>query len=144
MHFARFCENDVRIRRLFFEQKKNLADSKLNGLIMKKYWGVAQAFDGTVDESTAAVRIVETPVYNVSGRTMTVKAECEGLTVELLDGLFRPIPGFTAAECNAISGEGEKTVSWKDRPDVSLALGRDVTVRFRLTKGRLESFGFGD
>lgn len=144
VHFARFCENDVRIRRLFFEQKKNLADSKLNGLIMKKYHGVAQEFDGTVDESTRAVRIVETPVFRVSGRTMTVDADCEDLRVELLDGLFRPIPGFTFADCSPIAGAGVKAVSWKDRSDVSRALGRDVTVRFRLTKGSLKSFRFED
>ena len=144
VHFARFCENDVRIRRLFFEQKKNLADSKLNGLIMKKYLGVAQAFDGTVDESTTAVKIFETPVYRVTGRQMTVEADCEALQVELLDGLFRPIPGFTWADCHLVSGAGEKTVTWKECPDLSLALGRDVTVRFRLTKGELKSFAFGD
>ena len=144
VHFARFCENDVRIRRLFFEQKKNLAASKLNGLVMKKYLGVAQKFDGTVDESTTAVRLVETPVYRVSGRTMTVEADCEDLRVELLDGLFRPIPGFTFADCSPIAGAGVKAVTWKDRPDLSLALGRDVTVRFRVTKGSLKSFRFGD
>ena len=75
---------------------------------------------------------------------MTVKVDCEELRAELLDGLFRPIPGFTLAECKPISGTGEKTVSWKDRPDVSLALGRDVTVRFRLARGTLESFVFKD
>ena len=141
VHFARFCENDVRNCRLFPEQNKP-ADSKLNGFIMKKRLGVAKPFDGKVDIETAATRIEETPVYNVTRRHLFVKADCESLKVELLDGLLRPIPGFTAAESVPVSGKGEKEVSWKGNRDLSPVLGRDVTLRFTLTKGRLESFAF--
>lgn len=142
IRFARICEADIRMRRLFFERKKNLADSRVNGVVSKKYLGVAQAFDGRVDEETAAVRMIETPVYNVSGRTMTADIDCKELKAELLDGLFRPIPGFTMEESVPVSGKGRRTISWKGNGDLTLAKGRDVTVRFRLKEGRLASFAF--
>lgn len=142
VHFARICENDVRIRRLFFEQEKNLPDSKINGLIMKKYWGVAQTFDGRLDMETTATRIDETPVYRVTERVLSVVMDCEELKVELLDGLFRPIPGFTFNESVAVSGKGERIITWKDHANLCDVLGRDVTLRFKVTRGRLETMAF--
>jgi len=144
VHFARFCENDVRLRRTFFERKKNLADARLDGLIMKKFQGIAQPFDGMLAVETAATRLVETPCFNVTGHQLAVTCDCAALRAELLDGGFQPIPGFTADACVPVSGKGTFRLAWKDRPDVSQALGRDVTVRFLLEKGKLSSFAFED
>jgi hypothetical protein len=63
--------------------------------------------------------------------------------VEILDGDGRPVPGFTAQECNPIIGNATaRVVSWKGSGDVSRLAGSTVRLRFAMRSTKLYAFQF--
>lgn len=65
------------------------------------------------------------------------------VSVELLDAEGKPLPGFTAAECDAVVGDQiELRVTWKKRGDLSALAGRPIRVRFAMKDADLYSIRF--
>ena len=65
--------------------------------------------------------------------------------VELLTAKGGPIPGYQLADCDPIYGdELSRTVTWKNRADVSSLAGKGIQVRFRLQDADLYSYRFYD
>jgi hypothetical protein len=72
-----------------------------------------------------------------SGCRLFVNADVKGgeLLTEVLDENGRPVPGFTASESVAFSGDSVKApISWKGTDDLSPLSGRNVRFRF-IVKG---------
>jgi len=65
------------------------------------------------------------------------------LRVEILDEAGKPLPGFTAADCDEIVGdELERTVSWQGRTDLRALAGRAVRLRFHMVDADLYALRF--
>ena len=65
------------------------------------------------------------------------------LRVEIQDAKGNPIPGFTLEDCPEIIGDQiERTVSWKQGPDLSALAGKPVRLRFVLKDADLYAFQF--
>jgi len=65
------------------------------------------------------------------------------LRVEIQDADGKPLPGFTASDCQEIVGdEIERLVRWKAGPDVSALAGRPVRLRFVMKDADLYSLRF--
>jgi len=144
IHFARINEDQARLGRPDWEGNVLLKDFRTDGTVCKRFRGVPQNFSGTVDFASEKPAVVETPSYRVTGRRLVVDADVVGLKVSLLDGEWRPIAGFTEGESVPLSGKGRLVTAWKGNPDVSSAVGRDVTVHFAFEKGTIRSFVFED
>jgi hypothetical protein len=84
---------------------------------------------------------VTTRPITFSGGHLFVNASIAGsMKVEVLDRGGRVIQGFSADDCDAVSGDATRTqVSWKRRLLRELA-GEHVRFRFRIDRGRLYSF----
>ena len=66
-----------------------------------------------------------------------------GLRVEIQNAEGSPVPGFTLADCPEIVGnEIERTVSWKQGPDVSRLAGKPLRLRFSIKDADLYSIKF--
>lgn len=67
------------------------------------------------------------------------------MTVEILDDASKPIPGFTAADCDEVYGdEIGRTITWRGSSDVSSLAGKAIRLRFSLEEADLYSFQFVD
>lgn len=65
------------------------------------------------------------------------------LRVGLLDGNGRPLPGFSAEECDPLRlNDTGATVSWRGNSDLGALQGRSVSLEFRSTRTKLYSFRF--
>ena len=63
--------------------------------------------------------------------------------VEIQDAEGRPIPGFTLEDCPEIIGDQiERTVSWKQGPDLGLLAGKPIRLRFVLKDADLYALRF--
>ena len=84
---------------------------------------------------------VTTRPIRFSGSHLFVNAEAAGsIRVEVLDAGGRALPGFGAAQCAPVQGNGTRLpVSWPGATLGALA-GETVRFRFRLDRGRLYSF----
>ncbi len=66
-----------------------------------------------------------------------------GVRVEIQSPDGRPIPGFALEDCPEIIGDQiERTVSWKQGPDLSVLAGKPVRLRFVLKDADLYSLRF--
>lgn len=66
------------------------------------------------------------------------------LRVALEDADGKPVPGFTLHECPEIFGDAlERTITWKNGPDVSRLAGKPVRMRLALKDADVFSFRFG-
>ncbi len=67
------------------------------------------------------------------------------LRVELRDAAGQPLPGFTLADSDEIFGDAlERTVTWKDKTDVSSLTGRPIRLRLVMSEADLFSLRFSD
>ena len=84
---------------------------------------------------------VTTRPIRFSGSHLFVNAEVSGsIRVEVLDAGGRVLPGFGAAECSPVQGNGTRLpVAWPGATLGALA-GETVRFRFRLDRGRLYAF----
>ncbi len=65
------------------------------------------------------------------------------IRVEIQDAEGQPIPGFALEDCPEIIGDQiERTVSWKQGPDLSALAGKPVRLRFVLQDADLYAFQF--
>ena len=65
------------------------------------------------------------------------------IRVEIQDAEGRPIPGFALEDCPEIIGDQiERTVSWKQGPDLGLLAGKPIRLRFVLKDADLYAFQF--
>ncbi len=63
------------------------------------------------------------------------------LDAEVLDVDGKPIPPFTAANCNKVTGDSTLwQVTWKGASDLSAASGKPVRLRFHVKNGKLYAF----
>lgn len=66
-----------------------------------------------------------------------------GIKIEIQDEAGNPIPGFTVDDCQEIIGnEICRTVSWKDKSDVSILAGKPIRLHIFLKDADLYSFKF--
>ena len=63
------------------------------------------------------------------------------IRVELMDEDDQPLPGYALEECLPVSGDDtDLQVHWKDKNDLSGAVGKTVRLRFELKNARLYSY----
>lgn len=78
-----------------------------------------------------------------SGRHLFVNVDAPqgALRAEALDAAGAVVPGFSAEDCVAVSGDTTKArISWKGKADLAELCGKDLRFRFVLEKGTLYSF----
>ena len=62
------------------------------------------------------------------------------IRVEALTRAWQPIPGFTEPQARAIQGDAlDHPVRWKDNADVSKLLGKEIRLKFYLTRARIHA-----
>ncbi len=87
-----------------------------------------------------------TPALTFSGRTLTLNFSTSAagfLRVELQDAAGRPLPGFALDDCDELFGDTlDRTVTWRNRSDVSALAGRPVRLRLVLGDADLYSLKF--
>ena len=65
--------------------------------------------------------------------------------VELLDAAGKPYPGYALEDCDELFGDTlDRTVTWREKSDVSALAGQSVRVRFRLRDADLFSYRFSE
>jgi hypothetical protein len=80
-----------------------------------------------------------------AGKQLFVNAAASAgeLRVELQDEAGKPIPGFTLADAEPISGDGVRLpVRWRGGADLEKLAGQPVRLRFHLKQARLYAFQF--
>jgi hypothetical protein len=95
-----------------------------------------------IDPSIGPGTLTTRPV-RFSGRHLFVNLDVPAgdLRVEVLDREARPLPGFSAAQCVAITGDhATARITWTGAGDLSAIAGQTVRFRFHLTGGSLYSF----
>jgi len=89
---------------------------------------------------------VTTKPFVTEGRTLLLNAKANHdarVAVDVLDESGKPIPGYTADDCVAMTTDNvEHAVSWQDRQDFSELTGRPVKLRFHLTNALLYAYRF--
>jgi hypothetical protein len=67
------------------------------------------------------------------------------IRVELLTREWKTIPGFTAAECEAIRGNAlAHPVRWTDNSNLARVLGKEVRVKFHMADARIHAISLDD
>jgi hypothetical protein len=62
------------------------------------------------------------------------------IRVEALTPDWQPVPGFTEAQARAIQGDAlNHPVRWRDHADVSRLLGKEVRLKFYMTRARIHA-----
>ena len=65
------------------------------------------------------------------------------VAVEIQDAAGQPIPGFTLADCNAITGDDtDRTLTWKSGANVSALAGKPIRLRWVLKDADVFAFSF--
>jgi hypothetical protein len=67
-------------------------------------------------------------------------ARAGGISVEVLDEKFSPIPGRTFAEADSLNGDGLGIpITWKGDSDMSEYRGKIIFLRFKMRAAKLFS-----
>ena len=93
----------------------------------------------------AAGEMLTTPLtFTGSGLHLNFATGAAGsLAVEIQDAGGQPVPGFTLAECNAITGDDtDRTLTWKSGANVSALAGKTVRLRWVLKDADVFAFCF--
>ncbi|MBI4582829.1 MAG: hypothetical protein HY717_02175 [Planctomycetes bacterium] len=114
-----------------------------------RIWRTALAtlrWDGYVsfDAGQRAGQVITKPL-KFTGKTLVVNLDAlkGSLRTEFLDASGKPIPGYTAGDCEPAQGDGiEIPVTWRGDRDVESLAASTIQVRFELTAGSLYSFRF--
>ena len=60
--------------------------------------------------------------------------------VEALTRDWQPIPGFTEPQARTVQGDAlDHPVQWKDNADVSKLVGKEIRLKFYMTRARLHA-----
>ena len=108
-----------------------LAKLRLDGFV---------AVEPTVPEEQGSLT---TKSFRMWGEKLQINASApEGpLTVEILDGASRPIPGFSRQDCDPFSGDRVRhTVTWQGQAGLRALKGKTVRLKFYLVRARLYAF----
>ncbi len=90
---------------------------------------------------------VYTKQFVFEGDALRVNADCSYgyVRVELLDPTFAPYEGFSAEQCDALTGGPDEiwhTVSWQGKSDLRALWNRPVRIRFSLREASIYAFQF--
>jgi len=89
---------------------------------------------------------LKTPLIQFQGNRLRLNIDTGAMGtafVELQDPTGQPIPGFTLADCEEISGNFiDQAVYWKGNADVSALSGRPVRIHMTLKRAKLYAFQF--
>ena len=89
---------------------------------------------------------LQTKVFRFSGSQLELNADIEPggmLRASLLDAQGRPLPGYTAENCDPISGDNlAHRVAWRGNADLTALTGTPVRLRLEFQQTRLYSFRF--
>lgn len=85
---------------------------------------------------------VVTKPLRFDGAHLFINASADDeIRAEVLDRNGSVIPGYSAAECNAVRGDSTRhRVSWRSRTSLDSLRGRDIRLRFTLSRSRLYAF----
>jgi hypothetical protein len=87
-----------------------------------------------------------TRALTFSGSTLSVNFSTSvagSVLVELLDENGKPVPGYSLADCDELFGDDpERTVTWKEKQDVSRLIGKHIRVHLVIQDGDLYSIKF--
>ncbi len=106
-----------------------------------------QRVDGFVSLDTGGApgwaRTVPVPVEAARLRLNVDTGALGNLRVALLDGAGRPLPGFSADDCDPVwTNATGAEVSWRGNSDLTALRGREVSLEFRSHRTKLYSFRF--
>lgn len=89
---------------------------------------------------------VTTRPLRFSGAHLFINAIADGeIRVEVLDRNGATLPGYAAADCNAVRGDSTRHhVSWRSRETLEALSGREIRLRFTLSRSRLYAFWIAD
>tara|TARA_R110002073_G_scaffold41701_13_gene117641 strand:- start:1326 stop:3521 length:2196 start_codon:yes stop_codon:yes gene_type:complete len=116
-----------------------------NGMYANASTGIAKLRrDGfaSMDAGSDGGTLTTKPVL-FSGNRLFVNVDCPqgSLRVEVLDENSRPLEGFSAARCRALTADSTLSeVTWEGVADLSSLAGTPVRFRFHLDDGQLYSF----
>ncbi len=89
---------------------------------------------------------LETPLLTFSGNRLRLNIDTGAMgttLVELRDADGQPIPGFTLADCEEISGNFvDQTVYWNGNVDLDSLSGRPIRIYMKLKRAKLYAFQF--
>ncbi len=117
------------------------------GFIPEKRITIALAkwrLDGFVSlDAGETTGIVETVPLRLPSGTLTVNAEVDGaLRVAVLDARAVPLPGYTAADAQVVTGDSTRhVITWREQD--RLPVDTPVRLQFRMTKAQLFSYAVG-
>jgi hypothetical protein len=87
-----------------------------------------------------------TPTLTFAGHTLSLNfatAAAGFLRIELRDAEGRPLPGFALDDCDELFGDTlDRVVTWHNRSDLSLLVGKPVLLRMVLSEADLYSMKF--
>jgi hypothetical protein len=67
------------------------------------------------------------------------------IRVEVLSPDCEPLAGYGAADCREIRGDAlDHPVTWNERGDLQAWMGREVRLKFHLTRARLHAMTLSD
>jgi hypothetical protein len=67
------------------------------------------------------------------------------IRVEALTRDWQPLPGFTESQAGALQGNAlDHPVRWKDHADLGPLLGKDIRLKFYMTRARLHALTLSD
>lgn len=118
------------------------------GALPEKKLSIARAAwpkDRLVSLDAAAEGSVETVCLNPVGDRLRVNADASAgsLGVEVLGDDGQVIPGYSAADCRSLTGDGlDRPVQWKDHE--TLPADRPIRLRFLLKQASLYAFAISD
>lgn len=89
---------------------------------------------------------LQTPLLTFRGNRLRINIDTGAMGtafVELRDADDQPIPGYTLADCEEISGNFvDQVVYWKGNVDVGLLAGRPIRIHMKLKRVKLYAFQF--
>ena len=89
---------------------------------------------------------LQTKVFRFTGSQLQLNADIEPggmLRASLLDAQGRPLPGYTAENCDPLSGDNlAHRVAWEGSADLAALAGTPVRLRLEFQQTRLYSFRF--
>lgn len=89
---------------------------------------------------------LQTPLLTFSGNALQLNIDTGAMGtafIELRDENNKPIPGFTLADCEEISGNFlNQRVYWKGSTDVSSLAGKPIRIHMKLKRTKLYAFQF--
>ena len=80
------------------------------------------------------------------GADLFINAAAAGdIRVEVLDRSGSVVPGYAATDCNAVRGDSTRhRVTWRSQTGLAALQGREIRLRFNLTRSRLYAFWIAD